>query len=53
MSLDAYPEAELSGEVETISQYYILDNTDVFYQAKIDLQPSDLPLRWGMTVRVR
>jgi len=53
LSLDAYPQAELNGKVETIGQYYTLDNTDIFYQAKIGLQPSDLPLRWGMTVRIK
>ena len=58
LTADAYPEAELSGVVESISQYYTLDNTDVFYQAKIALQPGEMqasgvPLRWGMTVRIQ
>lgn len=53
LTLDAYPQADLSGVVESVSQYYTLDNTDVFYQAKIALSPTNLPLLWGMTVRIR
>ena len=51
LSLDAYPDATLDGVVESVSQYYTEDEGDVFYHARIGLQPSDLPLRWGMTAR--
>jgi HlyD family secretion protein len=53
LDLDAYPQTKLSGTVESISQYYTVDNTDVFYKAKIGLQPVDLLLRWGMTARIK
>jgi HlyD family secretion protein len=52
LSLDAYPDATLAGVVETVSQSYTEDEGDVFYHAKIGLQPTDLPLLWGMTARI-
>jgi hypothetical protein len=38
--------------VETVSQYFTEEEGDVFYHAKISLEPTDLPLRWGMTARI-
>jgi multidrug efflux pump subunit AcrA (membrane-fusion protein) len=52
LSLDAYPDAILDGVVESIRQYYTEDEGDVFYHARIGLQPTDLPLLWGMTARI-
>jgi HlyD family secretion protein len=52
LSLDAYPQAKLDGVVESVSQYYTEGEGDVFYHAKIGLQPVNLPLRWGMTARI-
>ena len=51
LALDAYPDARLDGVVETVSQYYTEEEGDVFYHARIGLEPSDLPLLWGMTAR--
>lgn len=49
---DALPEAELTGEVISVSQNSELKRGDVTYTARILLDEFDLPLRWGMTVTV-
>ena len=52
LSLDAYPDVTLDGLVEAVSQYYTEEEGDVYYHAQIGLDPSGLPLRWGMTARI-
>jgi multidrug efflux pump subunit AcrA (membrane-fusion protein) len=52
LALDAYPGVTLEGVVETVSQYFTEEEGDVFYHARIGLEPTDLPLRWGMTTRL-
>ena len=52
LSLDAYPDVALDGVVKSIRQYYTEEEGDVFYHAKIGLQPVDMPLLWGMTARI-
>jgi multidrug efflux pump subunit AcrA (membrane-fusion protein) len=52
LSLDAYPQARLEGVVESVSQYYTEDEGDVFYHARVGLQPAGVPLLWGMTARI-
>jgi hypothetical protein len=42
----------LEGVVESVSQYYTEEEGDVFYHARISLEPADLPLLWGVTARV-
>lgn len=52
LSLDAYPDITLDGVVEAVSQYYTEEEGDVYYHAQVSLDPSGLPLRWGMTTRI-
>lgn len=52
LSLDAYPDVTLDGVVEAVSQYYTEEEGDVFYHARVSLEPSVLPLRWGLTARI-
>jgi multidrug resistance efflux pump len=52
LSLDAYPDTTLAGVIESVSQYYLEEEGEVFYQARIGLAPTEVPLRWGMTARV-
>ncbi len=49
---DALPDAELKGEVESISAVSQLKSGDVVYPVKIKVLDSDPRLRWGMTAAV-
>ena len=49
LKLDALPDAELTGRVESIGAVSHLDSGDVVYPVKIDLLGNDPRLRWGMT----
>ncbi len=53
VNVDALPDVELKGTVESISGVSQLNGGDVVYPAKIDLSDSDPRLRWGMTVVVK
>ncbi|HZY44151.1 MAG TPA: HlyD family efflux transporter periplasmic adaptor subunit, partial [Anaerolineae bacterium] len=53
VTLDALPDVELKGTVESISGVSQLNGGDVVYPVKIDLSDSDPRLRWGMTVVVK
>jgi HlyD family secretion protein len=50
--IDALPELELQGEVESIGAVAQLKGGDVTYPVKIKLIDNDARLRWGMTAAV-
>jgi HlyD family secretion protein len=52
ISIDALPELELMGEVESIGAVAQLKGGDVTYPVKIKLIDNDARLRWGMTAAV-
>lgn len=52
VQIDAVPDATISGTVSDIAAVSILSRGDVTYEVTIDIEPSDLPLRWGMTAFV-
>jgi multidrug efflux pump subunit AcrA (membrane-fusion protein) len=52
ISIDALPELELTGEVESIGAVAQLKGGDVTYPVKIRLIDTDARLRWGMTAAV-
>jgi multidrug efflux pump subunit AcrA (membrane-fusion protein) len=47
---EALPEESLQGTVEHIDQLATVWQGDVTYTVRIRLEPSELPLRWGMSV---
>ncbi|MCB9445008.1 MAG: efflux RND transporter periplasmic adaptor subunit [Ardenticatenaceae bacterium] len=50
--VDAVDNEVINGTVTEISQVSALIRGDVTYEVTVQLEPSDLPLRWGMTVAV-
>jgi multidrug resistance efflux pump len=52
IQVDAYPDLNLLGVVESISQYAEEEDGDVYYQAKIAVQDPPDFLRWGLTTRI-
>jgi multidrug resistance efflux pump len=52
VTLDAIPDAELNGVIETISQTYEEKQGDIVYTATVALEDSHPSLRWGMTAVV-
>jgi HlyD family secretion protein len=52
IELDALPDVELKGEVESISSVAQVKSGDVVYPVKIKLLENDPRLRWGMTAAV-
>ncbi len=50
--LDALPDAELKGQVESISDVSQIKSGDVVYPVKIKVLDNDPRLRWGMTAAV-
>jgi multidrug resistance efflux pump len=52
ISVDAYPDLALSGEIESIDLYPVEDDEDVLYNVRIRLQESDPRLRWGMSADI-
>lgn len=50
--VDAISDEVVMGTVTKISQVSALIRGDVTYAVTVALEPSDLPLRWGMTVAV-
>jgi HlyD family secretion protein len=52
IKFDALPDAELKGEVESISAVSQLKSGDVVYPVKIKVLDNDPRLRWGMTAAV-
>ena len=51
--LDALPEVELKGKIVNINQRYEIKRGDVTFTVTVALDPTDQPLRWGMTAAVR
>jgi HlyD family secretion protein len=52
IKLDALPDVELKGEVESISDVSQVKSGDVVYPVKIKVLDNDPRLRWGMTAAV-
>ena len=52
IKFDALPDAELKGEVESISDVSQVKSGDVVYPVKIRVLDNDPRLRWGMTAAV-
>ncbi|MEA3459326.1 MAG: efflux RND transporter periplasmic adaptor subunit [Chloroflexota bacterium] len=52
VSLDAFPDVELTGEVTTIASVATTQSGVVLYPVTIRLVPTDLPVRAGMTADV-
>lgn len=50
--LEALPNASLTGMVERIADLPVVRQGDVTYTVYLRLDPSELPLRWGMSVTV-
>lgn len=48
----AYPQMALAGRVESIDQLFTLDDEDIYYQVKLEVQDPANILRWGMSARV-
>ena len=51
--LDALPETTLTGTVSEVALRYEEKRGDITYTVTISIDPSDAPLRWGMTAAVR
>ena len=52
LSLDAMPDASLSGQVLSIGQNYSEKQGDIVYEVKVLLTEQDPAMRWGMTAQV-
>lgn len=52
VTVNAFQEEELAGTVVAISPVSIVQLGDTTYTVTIELEPTDLNLRWGMTVKV-
>lgn len=53
IELDAFPDQTLTGTVIQIKEYAELKYSDVIYPVRIQLDPTDVDLRWKMTALVR
>lgn len=53
VTVNAFPGQELTGKVIALSPTAIVQQGDTTYTAIIELTETDLPLRWGMTARVK
>lgn len=52
VTLDAIPDAELNGQIESIGQTYEEKQGDIVYTATVALEDSHPSIRWGMTAVV-
>jgi multidrug efflux pump subunit AcrA (membrane-fusion protein) len=52
LSLDAMPDASLSGQVLSIAQNYSEKQGDIVYEVKVLLTDTNPAMRWGMTAQV-
>jgi HlyD family secretion protein len=52
ITLDALPGETLAGQIDQIAETAQLDSGVVSYKVRVDLEPSDAPLRAGMTANV-
>jgi len=51
--LDALPDETLTGKILSINKRFEIKRGDVTYTVTVALDPTDQPLRWGMTAAVR
>ena len=52
ITLDAIPDAQLTGEILSIGQTYAENQGDVVYEVTVRLDDTDPAMRWGMTAAV-
>jgi multidrug efflux pump subunit AcrA (membrane-fusion protein) len=52
ISLDAFPDQQLSGQVESIALDYSEDDGDIYYTLKVDVEQTLEGMRWGMRARL-
>lgn len=52
ISFDALPDETFTGEIDSISEYFVEQYGDITYTVRIQLLESDDRLRWGMTAEV-
>jgi hypothetical protein len=52
VSLDAIPEAQLTGEILSIGQTFAENQGDIVYEVTILLTDTHPAMRWGMTAAV-
>jgi HlyD family secretion protein len=53
VTVNAFSGQELTGQVITISPVAIVQQGDTTFAVTIELDETNLPLRWGMTTRVK
>jgi len=53
VTLDAIPDAELKGTIESIGQTFAENQGDVVYEVTVLLTDIDPAMRWGMTAEVK
>lgn len=51
--LDALPELELKGKVESIADAFVEKAGDITYRVRVKLEETDPRLKWGMTTETR
>ncbi len=52
VSLDALPNVELNGTIQSIGQTYSENQGDIVYEVTVMLTDTDPAMRWGMTAQV-
>jgi hypothetical protein len=52
LTADAYPDLEMKGEFEKISQWYYEKGGDILYQGRIKVLENNTKLLWGMTFKI-
>ena len=52
LTADAFPDLEIEGKFEKISQWYYEKGGDVHYQGKIKVLENDPDFLWGMTFKI-
>jgi multidrug efflux pump subunit AcrA (membrane-fusion protein) len=53
VTLDALPNVELNGTIQSIGQTYSENQGDVVYEVTVVLSDTDPAMRWGMTAEVQ
>jgi HlyD family secretion protein len=53
VTLDALPDVELNGEIQSIGQSYSENQGDIVYEVTILLSDTHPAMRWGMTAEVK
>jgi HlyD family secretion protein len=53
VTLDAIPDVELAGTIDSIGQTFSENQGDVVYEVTIMLTDTDPAMRWGMTAEVK